>query len=135
MLKRIFRTTLCLVSTITFFSCDNTVSGFSRIEYTIPGHIKISGDELKQSGSVLVTDPKSRYHAEIVIYSYSSGTESISFSGEEMSSSTGEGRIRGLVKIMDGKSIIKAVFIEGRGKKREEMISSLFNDAAIKLKN
>lgn len=125
-----------IVYAIFLLSCRGTSAGFSRIEYTVPGHINISKVDLEIAFRTLKTDPSSPYYIEIILYSYSSGAESIAFSGSgDVVSSTKNGRVKGLVRLMNGKKTVKAVFIKGEGKTREEIISSLVNDATVKLDN
>ncbi len=115
-------------------SCDTPAVSFNRIEYNIPGHISINEDDLKSAFREINTDPASSFYMVVTLYSYSSGTETISFSGgDDVKTVSGKGRIKALLKIMDGNKIIRAEFAEGGGGSREEMIASLVKDFKIKM--
>jgi len=114
------------VFTIIFLlSCRESSVAFNRIEYIIPGHINIKTEDLRSRFSVIKTDSSSSIYIVIVLYSYSSGAETISFSGgNDVTTSTAGGRLKALVKVMDGKKILRAEFVEGAGGSSEEMLSS-----------
>jgi len=115
-------------------SCDSTAVSFSRIEYNIPGHINLKEEDLKTVFGEVKTDPSSSLYITVTFYSYSSGTETISFSGgEDVKTVSGKGRLKALVKVMDGKKIVRAEFVEGEGASKEEMISSLVKDFKYKM--
>jgi hypothetical protein len=46
---------------------------------------------------------------------------------------TGKGKLKALVKIMNGKKIIRADFVESEGKTKEEMISSLVHNIRLQM--
>lgn len=122
-----------MISVILISSCRDKPVTFSRIEYVIPAHININIEEIKSRFTDFKTDPVSPYYAVIVFYSYSSGAETISFSGgDDVTTVTAGGRLKALVKVMDGKKILKAEFVEGTGSSKEEMIGSF--DKEIKLR-
>lgn len=117
-------------------SCTEPVTGFSRIDYVIPDHINIKTDDLKKAFSGFKTDNSAGVYIVVVLYSYSAGAEKISISGDsELKTVSGQGRLKALVKVMDEKKIVKAVFLEGRGGSREEMISSLVKEMKLKMIN
>ncbi len=111
---------------IFIISCSSAPLRFSRIEYNIPDHIKVNVDDLKKALSDVKTDSSSNLHIKITLYSYSSGAETISFSGEkDFKTVRSSGKIKGLLKIMNGKEILQAEFVEGSGDSTEEMLSAL----------
>jgi len=115
-------------------SCSSSPIRFSRIEYKVPEYIKVNPDDLKSALSGVKTDSSSSIHISVILYSYSSGAETISFSGEnDFKTARAKGKIKGLVKVMNGKDILKAYFVEGGGSTREEMILALVKDIKLKL--
>ncbi len=117
---------LLLFSMVFMSSCRDTAVTFSRIEYVIPAHIDIKTAELQSRLTDIKTDSASPYHIVIVLYSYSSGAEKISFAGgDNITTVTAGGRLKALVKVMDGEKILRAEFAEGTGNSMEEMILSL----------
>jgi hypothetical protein len=115
-------------------SCDSPAVSFNRIEYNIPGHININEDDLKGALSGIETDSASSVYIVVTLYSYSSGSETISFSGgDDVKTVSGKGRIKALLKVMDGKKIIRAEFAEGGGSSKEEMIASLVKEFKLKM--
>jgi hypothetical protein len=78
-------------------------------------------------------DPASLLYLEITIYSYSTGLESISISDtEDIKNVIEPGKIKGLIKITDGKKILSADFIDATGNSKEEMILSLIDKIRLK---
>jgi len=117
-----------------FLSCDSPAVSFNRIEYKIPAHISIQADDLKRALGYVKTDPSSPLYIVVTLYSYSSGSETISFSGgDDLKTVSGKGKLKALVKVMDGEKIVKAGFIEGGGNSKEEMLSSLVKDFKHKM--
>jgi len=115
-------------------SCDTPAVTFNRIEYNIPGHISINEDDLRSAFREINTDQASSYYIVVTLYNYSSGTETISFSGgDDVKTVSGRGRLKALVKVMDGKKIIRAEFAEGGGSSKEEMIASLVKEFKLKM--
>lgn len=116
-------------------SCSKPVTRYSRIDFVIPDQVSIKYDELKKIwAEEYKTDPVSTIYIVVIIYSYSSGSETVSFSGSgEMQTVRGKGRLKCLVKVMDGEKIIRAEFVEGIGNSREEMLSSVINEIKFKL--
>jgi hypothetical protein len=127
--------TLFMLLTLIFtISCMEPAVTFSRIEYNIPGHINIRKEELTSAFGEIETDSASRYYIVVTIYSYSTGTERISFSGgNEVKTVSGRGRLKVLLKVMDGKNILRAEFVEAEGNSKEEMLSSLAGEIKLKL--
>ncbi|PKL18768.1 MAG: hypothetical protein CVV49_04290 [Spirochaetae bacterium HGW-Spirochaetae-5] len=125
---------LLMFTSIFLLSCRESPVAFNRIEYVIPGHINIKIDDLSSRFAEIKTDPESSIYIVIVLYSYSSGAETISFSGgDDMTTVTAGGRLKALVKVMDGKKILRAEFAEGRGNSREDMLSSLLQEIKLRL--
>ena len=115
-------------------SCESSAVSFNRIEYKIPPHIIISEEDMKKGLGGIKTDPASPFYIEVTLYSYSSGRETISFSGgDEVKTVNGKGKLKALLKVMDGKKIIRAEFAEGEGGSKEEMLSSLAENFKHKL--
>jgi len=115
-------------------SCNEKNVSFSRIEFKIPDHINININDLNGAVKDIKTDSASNFYIVLVLYSYSSGAETISFSGgNDVKTVNGKGKLKGLVKVTDGKNIIRAEFIEGEGESREEMIASLVKEIKLKL--
>ncbi len=115
-------------------SCSSSPVRFSRIEYKVAEYIKVNPDDLKSALSDIKTDSSSSIHIAVILYSYSSGAETISFSGDnDFKTAMAKGKIKGLVKVMKGKDILKAEFVEGGGTTREEMILALVKDIKLKL--
>lgn len=122
-----------LILLVFLLSCDSPAVSFNRIEYNIPGHIIINEEDLKSAFGEIKTDPASSLYIVITLYSYSSGRETISFSGgDDVKTESGKGRLKALVKVMDGKKIVRAEFAEGTGNSLQEMILSLVKDFKVK---
>lgn len=125
---------LCFL--ILILSCRSEPLKFSRIEFFIPEHIRLKEDDLRKSFNTLETDPSSQTYIVIVLYSYSSGTESISFSGDGgFKTVNSKGRLKILVRVMNGKKITRAEFIEAAGDNEQEIISSAAKEIKLKLLN
>jgi len=125
---------LLLFPVIFVFSCRESSLTINRIEYTIPDHIDVKAVELKNRFSEFKTDPSSPVYIVIVLYSYSSGAETISFSGgQDMSTAIAGGRLKALVKVMNAEELIKAEFVEGRGDTKEDMIISFVKEIKLRL--
>lgn len=123
-----------LLAVLIILSCNDKSLNFSRIEFKIPDYVNIKAEDLKNALGDVKTDPSSGCYLVVVLYSYSSGTETISFSGgDDVKTVNGSGKIKGLVKVMDGKKIIMAEFIESGGNSKEEMISSFVKEVRRKL--
>ena len=117
-------------------SCGSEQIRFSRIEYYIPDNIRISGEPLKKRFNDIETDGSSPVYLVVVLYSYSSGAERISFSEDgSFKTSNAKGRIKALVKVMNGKKIIRAEFIEAAGDNEDELISALAKGIKLRLVN
>ncbi len=127
---------LLMFTSIFMLSCRETSVALNRIEYIIPSHINIKTEDLSSRFVEVKTDSSSSVYAVIVLYSYSSGAETISFSGgNDVTTTTAGGRLKALVKVMDGKKILKAEFVEGAGGSSEEMLSSFAREIRLKLSN
>ena len=125
---------LLIFLTMLISSCRESSVAFSRIEYVIPEHIDIKADDLKSRFSEFKTDPASSIYIVIVLYSYSSGAETISFSGgEDLKTAIAGGRLKALVKVMDGKKIIRAEFVEGDGNSKDDMLVSFVKEIKLRL--
>jgi hypothetical protein len=122
-----------LILLLFLLSCESPAVSFNRIEYNIPEHIIISEDDMKSAFGGIKTDPASSLYIVITLYSYSSGRETISFSGgDDVKTESSKGKLKALVKVMDGKKIVRAEFAEGTGNTVQEMISSLVKDFKVK---
>ena len=122
-----------LILLLLLLSCESPAVNFNRIEYNIPDHIIINEEDMKSAFGEVKTDPASSLYIVITIYSYSSGRETISFSGgDDVKTESGKGKLKALVKVMDGKKIVRAEFAEGTGNTVQEMISSLVKDFKLK---
>ena len=122
-----------LVLLLFLLSCESTAVSFNRIEYNIPDHIIINEEDMKSAFGEVKTDPAGSLYIVITLYSYSSGRETISFSGgDDVKTESGKGKLKALVKVMDGKKIVRAEFAEGTGNSMQEMISSLVKDFKLK---
>lgn len=122
-----------LILSVLLLSCESPAVSFNRIEYNIPGHIIINEEDMKSAFREIKTDPASSLYIVITLYSYSSGRETISFSGgDDVKTESGKGKLKALVKVMDGKKIVRAEFAEGTGNTVQEMISSLVKDFKVK---
>ena len=125
--------TVILLGTFVSACNDHTVS-INRIEYSIPEHISIKADDFKTSLGDIKTDPSSSIYIVVVLYSYSSGVEKISFSGaEDVKTSSAKGKLKALFKVMEGDNILRAEFAKGEGSSKEEMITSLVKEIKLKL--
>jgi hypothetical protein len=123
-----------MFASIFLLSCRDSSVVFNRIEYIIPDHINIKKEDLSSRFAEVKTDSSSSVYVVIVLYSYSSGAETISFSGgNDVTTTTAGGRLKALVKVMDGKKILRAEFVEGVGGSSEEMLSSLLQEIKLKL--
>jgi hypothetical protein len=123
-----------MISIILVSSCRDKSVTFCRIDYVIPAHIDINIEDIKSRFTDFKTDPVSSYYAVIVLYSYSSGAETISFSGgDDVTTITAGGKLKALVKVMNGKKILKAEFVEGTGNSKEEMIGSFVKEIKLRL--
>ncbi len=122
-----------LFSFLFLFSCREPVS-FSRIEYNIPSHINIKTDELEDAFKEMKLNPSAILYIKVTVYSYSSGSETISFSGEDVKTIKSGGKIRVLIKVMDNKKVIRAEFAEGAGNSKKELLSTLVKDVQQKLR-
>lgn len=118
-------------------SCDEAVIRYSRIDFIIPEQINIRQDELLKAWSDENSrDPASGIVIVVTVYSFSSGSETFSFSGNgDMQTVKAEGRVKCLVKVMDGDKLVRAEFIEGTGKNRDELFSSVIREIKRKLFN
>lgn len=124
---------LSLILLLFLLSCESPAVSFNRIEYNIPDHIIINEEDMKSAFGEVKTDPASSLYIVITLYSYSSGRETISFSGgDDVKTESGKGKLKALVKVMDGKKIVRAEFAEGTGNTVQEMISSLVKDFKLK---
>lgn len=122
-----------LILLLLLLSCESPAVSFNRIEYNIPDHIIINEEDIKSAFAEIKTDPASSLYIVITLYSYSSGRETISFSGgDNVKTQSGKGRLKALVKVMNGKKIVKAEFAEGTGSSIQDMISSLVKDFKLK---
>jgi hypothetical protein len=116
------------------FSCNEPKITFSKIICKIPNYINIKEDEVYTQLKNFSLDPSSHLHLEITIYSYSTGIESIIISdNEDIKNVLEPGKIKGLIKITDGKKILRADFIDATGNTKEEMILSLIDKIRVKL--
>ncbi len=125
--KRIY---VVLMISVTFIvmsvSCDEKRVGFKNIELSAAPYLKIGEEALKTFAPEIKPDPGSRYTLHVVIYSYSQGKETISMAGESsFITETGSGKLKALVKIMDGENLMKAEFIEVSGKSMEQIFQNL----------
>lgn len=122
-----------LILLVFLLSCESPAVSFNRIEYNIPGHIVINETDMKSAFAEVKTDPASPLYIVITLYSYSSGRETISFSGgDDVKTESGKGKLKALVKVMNGKKIVRAEFAEGAGNSVQEMILSLVKDFKLK---
>lgn len=122
-----------LYTVMLILSCREPAA-FSRIEYRIPSQININIEDLKAAFRSIKTDASGGLFIVVSVYSYSSGSEKISFSGgENIKTVTSDGIIKVLIKVMDDKKIIRAEFAEGRGNNKEELFSNLEKDVRLKL--
>jgi hypothetical protein len=130
-LKRIFISSL---TSIIIISCAEPVPEYSRVDFVIPPHINISQDELTKNWPDKKRNPASPVHIVITLYSYSSGSETITFSDTgEMKTITGKASLKCLVKVMRGKEILRAEFLEVSGSSKEDIINFLINQVRDKL--
>jgi len=126
---------LCILFLLNL-SCNDDKPSFSKITCKIPKHINIKEDEIYAQIKDFQLDPSSSLWLEITIYSYSTGLESIIISdNEDIKNVVEPGRIKGLIKITDGKKILRADFIDASGISKEEMILSLIDKIRSKLSN
>ena len=125
---------LCIVLCFFNLSCDDANITFSKITCKIPKYINIDEDEIYAHLKDFHLDPSSLLFLEITIYSYSTGLESITISdNDDIKNVIEPGKIKGLIKITDGKKILSADFIDANGNSKEEMISSLIDKIKFKL--
>ena len=124
---------LCIVLFVSNLSCEDTKVSFSKIICKIPEYINIKEDEIYAKMKDFPLDSASSLYLEITIYSYSTGLESITMSDDgDIKNVTDAGKIKGLIKITDGKKILSADFIDISGNSKEELISSLINKIKLK---
>ena len=124
---------LCIVLFVSNLSCEDTKVSFSKIICKIPEYINIKEDEIYAQMKEFPLDPASLLYLEITIYSYSSGLESITMSDNgDMKNVMEPGKIKALIKITDGKKILRTNFIDTKGNSKEEMISSLIDKIKLK---
>ena len=127
---------LCIVLFVSILSCDDTKFTFSKIICKIPEYINIREDEIYARMNDFHLDPASSLYLEITIYGYSTGLESISISDNgDIKNTIEPGKIKGLIKITDGKKILRADFIDADGNSKEEMILALVNKIRFRLNN
>ena len=127
---------LCGVLFFFHLSCNDTDVTFNKITCKIPKYININEDEIYAQLKDFKLDPSSYLYLEIVIYSYSTGLESIIISdNEDIKNVMEPGKIKVMIKITDGKKILGADFIDAAGNSKEEMISSLIDKIRFKLKS
>jgi len=125
-----------LIFSISIMSCRGESIRISRIEYSIPDHIIIKTEDLKTALKDINTDPSGDHYLVLVIYSYSSGKETISYSGiGDLKTTSGKGRLKVLLKFMNDTKIIRAEFIVSEGNSKEEIISSIAKEIKLKLDN
>lgn len=125
---------LLIFLTILVSSCRESSVTFNRIEYVIPEHIDIKADDLKNRFSEFKIDPASSIRIVIVLYCYSSGAETFSFSGgEDLKTAIAGGRLKALVKVMEGEKIIRAEFVEGNGNSKDDMLVSFVKEIKLRL--
>ncbi|MCL2155742.1 MAG: hypothetical protein FWH53_08770 [Leptospirales bacterium] len=125
---------LCIVLCFLNLSCDDAKLSFSKITCKIPEYINIKDDEIYAKIKDFHLDPSSLLFLEITIYSYSTGLESISISDSgDIKNVIEPGKIKSLIKITDGKKVLRADFIDAIGNSKEEMISSLVDKIRVKL--
>ena len=125
---------MCIFLCFFNLSCDDAKLTFSKITCKIPEYINIKEDEIYAKMKDFHLDPSSLLFLEITIYGYSTGLESISISdSEDIKNVTEPGKIKGLIKITDGKKILRADFIDANGNSKDEMISSLVDKIRVKL--
>jgi len=124
---------LCIVLFVSILSCDDTKFTFSKIICKIPEYINIREDEIYARMNDFNLDPASSLYLEITIYGYSTGLESISISDNgDIKNTIEPGKIKGLIKITDGKKILRADFIDADGNSKEEMILALIDKIRLK---
>jgi len=106
--------------------CEKEKISFKSVEFEIAPHIKLGADELKNIPFTVKPDENSSITLRVVIYSYSSGKETISMTGESgFKTDTGSGVIKALVEIIDSGKVMRAEFIEVSGHSREELLENL----------
>ncbi|MCL1865164.1 MAG: hypothetical protein FWF73_05065 [Spirochaetes bacterium] len=124
---------LCIVVLFLNLSCNEDKVTFNKITCKIPNYINIKDDEIYAQLKNFHLDSASHLYLEITIYSYSTGLESIIISDDEDIKNVIEtGKIKGLIKITDGKKILSADFIEASGSSKEKIISALIDKIRVK---
>ena len=117
-------------------SCEDAKLTFNKITCKIPKHINLEEDEIYAHLNNFPLDTSSSLYLEITIFSYSTGLESIIISDNgDIKNSAESGKIKGLIKVTDGKKILSADFIEVSGKSKEEMILFLIDKIRAKMRN
>ena len=86
----------------------------------------MTAEELKVLPFTVRPDEKNSIALRIVIYSYSSGKETISMTGDSVFKiDTGSGVIKALVEFIDNGKVVKADFIEVSGSSKDELLGNL----------
>lgn len=128
------RSASAIMALLFLISCNSTPVRFSRIEYNIPDNISVKADDLKTVLEEIKIDPSADIYIVLTLYSYSSGAESLSFSGvNDVKTVNSSGKLKVLVKVMDGKKILRAEFIEAIGNNKQEMLLSLVKEIKLKV--
>ncbi|HOP28045.1 MAG TPA: hypothetical protein P5120_06220 [Spirochaetota bacterium] len=108
------------------FSCENKKLSYGEINISTAPYIKKDALNLKDFSIDVKPDPGSRYSLNIVIYSYTQGKETISLvKNGEFAVQTGAAELKALVKIMDGKKLMRAEFVEVSGNSNDELVRNL----------
>lgn len=115
------------VSLVFFFiSCDNQKLNFREIIISSAPYIKSDALNLKDFSVDYKPDPGSRLTLNIIIYSFSSGKETIRLAEDgSFITETGASEIKALLKIMDGEKLVKADFAEVSGENNNELLRNL----------
>ncbi len=123
---------LIIILALSIVSCGrNYKPDYCACNFTVrvPENIFLNKDEVYAAISqVLKENGESRFSAEIIILSYSSGKEVFSLpedNPENPKIKTYSGNISALLKIKQGKVLQKVLFLKAGGNSREEILKGL----------
>ncbi len=120
-LLAIFFTALIAAAT----SCSGKVKSVSTVSITVPESLVVSESEIRASLPEGLISSESEYQLEIAVYSFSSGIETINYSGSDFNVGHREGNIKAVLKLNSGGKLIENRFIEASGNGKDAVLNGL----------
>ena len=128
--------TVVFISIAIFLSCTTRfISNNScccRMEISLKDDIGIELEEIKPVFLNLIRhNPENLCHVQIIIYSYSSSKDRFIYSEnaeDKIQIDSEKGIIEALVKIKEGSTLKRVIFLKSNGFSREEIIYNLAHD-------